>query len=80
MSIKAEIIRFENHSLFFYIMQRWILSRTFKDDMNTEYGVYSDNGDYTVTEVIDQNGEYEQQAAASEETNEDEDDYDKMHT
>ena len=61
-------------------MQSWVRSRCFKNAINTDYGVYYDNSDYTVREVIDQNGEYEQhQAAASKETNdEDENDYDKM--
>ena len=47
-------------------MQRWILSRTFKDDINTDYGIYPDNGDYIVMEAVDQNTEYEQQAVGDE--------------
>ena len=45
-----------------YIMSRWILSRTFKDDINTDHRIYPENGDYVVMEVGDQNTEYEQQA------------------
>ena len=38
-------------------MQRWILSRTFKDDINLDYGIYSEDGDTVVAE--DHNAEYE---------------------
>ena len=55
-------------------MQRWILSRTFKDDINKDYGIYSENRDDIVMEAIDQNTEYEQQAAGGE------DEYDKMYS
>ena len=51
---------------------RWILSRTFKDDINTDYGIYSESG-YAVMEAVDLNTEYEQQAAGGE------DEYDKMY-
>ena len=44
-------------------MQRWILSRTFKDDINTDYGIYPENGDNVVMEAVDRNTEYEQQSA-----------------
>ena len=47
-------------------MQRWILSRTFKDDINTDYGIYPENGDNVVMEAVDRNMEYEQQAAGGE--------------
>ena len=68
-------------------MSRWILSRTFKDDINTDYGIYSENGDYIVMEAVDQNNEYEQQATGGEEANERqisdyenwEDEYDKKY-
>ena len=39
------------------IVQRWILSRTFKDDINLDYGIYSEDGDIVVAE--DRNAEYE---------------------
>ena len=47
-------------------MLRWILSRTFKDDINNDYGIYSENGDYVVMEAVDRNTEYEQQATGGE--------------
>ena len=47
-------------------MQRWILSRAFKRDTNNDYGIYPENGDYVVNEVVDQNTNYEQQTAAIE--------------
>ena len=47
-------------------MQRWILSRTFKRDINTDYGNYQENGDDIVMEAVDRNTEYEQQAADGE--------------
>ena len=47
-------------------LQRWILSRTFKDDINNEYGIYPENMDDVVMEAVDQNTEYEQQAAGGE--------------
>ena len=47
-------------------MQRWILSRTFKRDINRDYGIYPENGDYVVMEAVDRNTEYEQQAAGDE--------------
>ena len=55
-----------------YIVQRWILSQTFKDDINNDYGIYSDYGE-VVMEAVDQNGEYEEQAADGE------DEYDNMY-
>ena len=61
---------------------RWILSRTFKDDINTDYGIYSETGD-VVMEAVDRNTEYEQQAAGGEDQAIDyenwEDEYDKMY-
>ena len=70
--------------LFFAIyVLRWILSRTFKDDINTDYGIYTENGDYIVMEAVDRNAEYEQQAAATEERQDYEnweDEYDKMYS
>ena len=47
-------------------MSRWILSRTFKNDINTDYGIYTENGEDIVMEAVDQNFEYEQQAAGGE--------------
>ena len=47
-------------------MQRWILSRTFKDDINTDYGIYPENEDDIVMEAVDRNLEYEQQAVGGE--------------
>ena len=58
--------------LYFNIVQRWILSRYFKDDINNDYGIYSDYGD-VVMEAVDHNGEYEEQAADGE------DEYDNMY-
>ena len=40
------------------IVQRWILSITFKRDVNNDYGIYPESGD-VVMEVVDQNAEYE---------------------
>ena len=48
-------------------MQRWILSRTFKRDINNDYGIYPENGDDVVMEAVDRNNEYEEQAARGEE-------------
>ena len=59
---------------------RWVLSRSFKKDDNTEYGIYTESGD--VMEVVDQNLEYEQQTAASKQSTGkqvSEDKYDKMY-
>ena len=42
-------------------MLRWMLSHSFKDDINTNYGVYQD----IVMEAVDRNMEYEHQAPAS---------------
>ena len=47
-------------------MLRWILSRTFKRDINNDYGIYPENGDDVVMEAVDRNTEYEQQAAGGE--------------
>ena len=70
-------------SPFCNIVQRWILSRTFKDDINTDYGIYPDNGDYIVMEAVDQNTEYEQQAVGDEDQaigrQVSENEYDKMY-
>ena len=69
-------------------MSRWILSRTFKDDINTDYGIYPESGDI-VMEVVDRNTEYEQQAAGGEDQaigrqvddyENWEDEYDKMYS
>ena len=46
-------------------MQRWILSVTFKRDVNNDYGIYQESGD-VVMEAVDRNDEYEQQAAGGE--------------
>ena len=43
-------------------MKRWILSVTFKRDLNNDYGIYPESGD-VVMEAVDRNDEYEQQAA-----------------
>ena len=47
-------------------MSRWILSHSFKRDINTDYGIYPENGNDIVMEAVDQNFEYEQQAAGGE--------------
>ena len=39
-----------------------MLSRYFKADINTDYGIYSETGEEAVVEVVDQNAEYEQAA------------------
>ena len=46
-------------------MQRWILSVTFKRNVNNDYGIYPESGDI-VMEAVDRNDEYEQQAAGGE--------------
>ena len=46
-------------------MSRWILSVTFKRDINTDYGIYQESGDI-VMEAVDRNDKYEQQAAGGE--------------
>ena len=46
-------------------MSRWILSVTFKRDVNNDYGIYPESGD-VVMEAVDRNDEYEQQAAGGE--------------
>ena len=64
-------------------MLRWMLSHSFKDDINTNYGVYQD----IVMEAVDWNMEYEQQAPSCPERNESqnsgcqnwEETYDKMY-
>ena len=38
----------------------------FKSDINNDYGIYPENGDDVVNEVVDQNTNYEQNPAASE--------------
>ena len=50
----------------YFFLQRWILSNTFKDDINTDYGIYPENEDYIVMEAVDRNFEYEQQEAGGE--------------
>ena len=42
------------------------MSRTFKRDINNDYGIYPENGDYVVMEAVDRNVAYEQQAAGGE--------------
>ena len=68
-------------------VSRWILSVTFKRDINNDYGIYPESGD-VVIEAVDRNFEYEQQAAGREdqaiarETSDYEnweDEYDKMY-
>ena len=65
-------------------MLRWILSRTFKHDVNNDYGIYPENGDNVVMEAVDQNTEYEQPAAGGEDQairrQVSENEYDKMYT
>ena len=46
-------------------MQRWILSVTFKRDVNNDYGIYPETGDI-VMEAVDRNDGYEQQVADGE--------------
>ena len=48
-----------------FFVSRWILSVTFKRDINNDYGIYPENGD-VVMEAVDRNDEYEQQAAGGE--------------
>ena len=64
-------------------MQRWILSQTFKRDINNDYGIYPENGDNIVMEAVDRNSEYEQQAAGGEDQairrQVSENEYDKMY-
>merc|ERR1712032_24982 len=48
-----------------FCCRRWILSVTFKRDVNTDYGIYPESGD-VVMEAVDRNTEYEQQAAGGE--------------
>ena len=64
-----------------YILLRWILSRTFKDDINTDYGIYSENGDGVVMEAVDWNTEYEQQEdqAIGRQVSQNENEYDRMY-
>ena len=66
-------------------MLRWILSRTFKRDIDNDYGIYPENGDDAVMEAVDRNAEYEQQAACKEDqasgrqVSEPENEYDRMY-
>ena len=64
-----------------YILLRWILSRTFKDDINTDYGIYPENGDDIVMEAVDRNTEYEQQEdqAIGRQVSQNENEYDHMY-
>ena len=45
--------------MYFNIVQRWILSRYFKRDINNDYGIYPENGDDIMMEAVDRNSEYE---------------------
>ena len=65
LSIKPFVIQCRAVSIHNFV-QRWILSRTFKRDINRDYGIYPENGDYVVMEAVDRNTEYEQQAAGDE--------------
>ena len=47
------------------IVQRWILSVTFKRDIIRDYGIYPESED-VLMEAVDQNEEYVQQAAGGE--------------
>ena len=66
-------------------MQRWILSHTFKRDINNDYGIYPENGDDVVMEAVDRNNEYEEQAAGGEDRavgrqlSDNENEYDRMY-
>ena len=73
-------------------IKRWILSHTFKDDINNDYGIYPENEEEDIVmEVVDHNTNYEQAAvggtSGEEETNGRqvsdyenwEDEYDKMY-
>ena len=71
----------------FNIVFRWIRSRTFKDDINNDYGIYPDSGE-VVMEVIDRNAEYEHATVGGQDANKQqvfydyenwEDEYDKMY-
>ena len=71
----------------FDIVFRWIRSRTFKDDINNDYGIYPDSGE-VVMEVIDRNAEYEHATVGGQDANKQqvfydyenwEDEYDKMY-
>ena len=48
------------------LLLRRILSTSFKNDVNNDYGIYPESGD-AVMEVVDQNTEY--QATGDKETN-----------
>ena len=69
------------------MLLRRIPSRTVKEDINPDYGIYPESGDI-VMEAVDRNTEYEQQADGGEDANgrqvyDDkhwEDEYDKMYT
>ena len=64
----------------------WIPRRTFKDDINTDYGIYPETGDDIVMEAVDRNFEYEQQGGEDQAIGRQisyyenwEDEYDKMY-
>ena len=67
-------------------MQRWILSRTFKNDINTAYEIYPENEDTVEMKAVDQNAESDQKVAGGEETSSrqvsgyQENEYDKMYS
>ena len=42
------------------IVHRWILSRTFKNDINIDYGIYPEDGEDIVMEAVHRNVEYSQ--------------------
>merc|ERR1719275_106066 len=64
-----------------FCCRKRILSRTFKDDINTDYGIYSENGDDFVMEAVDRNTEYEQQEdqAIGRQVSQNENEYDRMY-
>jgi len=72
--------------LFLFCCRRWILSRTFKDDINTAYGIYPENEDTVEMKAVDQNAENDQKVAGGEETSSrqvsgyQENEYDKMYS
>ena len=45
--------------ILFSFLQRWIRSRTFKNDINTAYGIYPENEDIVEMKAVDRNAESE---------------------
>ena len=69
--------------MYFNIVQRWILSRYFKRDINTDYGIYPENGDEVMMEAVDRNSEYEaaggEVQAIGRQVSHNENEYDRMY-